>query len=635
MTIKIVKRLIYTNETDNTTLHRHYTLAIRMQLLWMDFSVASAYFRRYVLPLFQAELSSQSDDELLPQLRLKRITILRENYHSRCVTYEVCEKLRNTNVECHDNRDHDRMSYCLEHCRVYYCAADANDPVSNKERIRMLREAVNSTTVDLLERKRNDATIIEPTTCFDFWKPTSWWIGRVPDFWFQRTLLRRNARRTTHLLNQLTRILRQLYRQDLATALQTIRRLTEQQAALIDATFIEPINGSLLPSHLSTIFMHNKQQTGLNMKHEANKLSQIKSRTLQSDRPFNPKIYLKMCTSCVRRDIFEIMLRVKLSVHNGIVYPSRDRSHDTSGDLGNNRDQANASDSNDNVSSGTVDDGSGKTNNNNNDTEKLLCHCVYCDRLRIMANAWRYYNCNDYVWIRLEFSRKICQQVCETINAMIHNREIVDNTNVSTTDESHSTSADNVYIVSDTTDVYSRARNLDQKCFIKINKVYDVGAAAAAAAAANSSNIVSEPDVQLIFTSDKNEFYDKNLFIQNFVNYYTFYENGEHPLTVSQSYGKMRNIVSMLYVFATMNWVMITDSRKLSLNNSISMNQQSLCKSRKNPVFAAFSENCINRVRAENVRHTINDNAAYINRGLGIVPNTGINAFNIAHTKYF
>jgi hypothetical protein len=283
---------------------------------------------------------------------------------------------------------------------------------------------------------------------------------------------------------------------------------------------VEPINGSLIASHLSTIFMHNKQQTGLNMKHEANKQFHLEMKSLQSEREFDPKIYLKMCTSCVKRDIFEVMIRVRLRVHSNSTAAADNRN------------------------------------------SFIFCRCEMCEKLRQVANAWRYYDCDDYAWVRLEFPRKVYGLVCELLR---------------------------------------------------------------------DGKRVNETDVQLVFTSDKNEFNDERLFVDNFINYYAFYENGQHPLVIDQCTSSMRNIVSVLYVFATINWVMIVESRRMNQSNSISMNQQSLCKSRNNPLYSAFSENCINRVRAEKVRRIIRENAAYVDRGLGIVSNTGVNAFNVSH----
>lgn len=476
----------------------------------MDFSVARAFFRRNLLSSFPR----------VPTLR--RITILRENYHSRVVQYELCDvetrvnehHVMETNAKTYTKKEtnerSDKLSlgyrYQLNQCQI------VNDYPTLKrvDLLETLKTALRTTRIG------NTTATIEPTTCFDFWQTEAWWINRVPDYWFKHPY-RSNQRRVVHLLNQLTRVLRQLYRLDVASALKVLRALSPLQIDLINNVFVEPINGSLIASHLSTIFMHNKQQTGLNMKHEANKQFHLEMKCLQSEREFDPKIYLKMCTSCVKRDIFEIMVRVRLSAH------------------------ANRADR--------------ETRNS-----FIFCLCDVCDKLRQLANAWRYYDCDDYVWIRLEFPRKVYSSVCELLLCN-HN----------------------------------------------------------------------DGDMQLVFTSDKNEFNDERLFVDNFINYYTFYENGQHPLVIDQCTTSMRNVVSVLYIFATINWVMLVESRRLNQSNSISMNQQSLCKSRNNPLYSAFSENCINRVRAEKVRRFIRENAAYVDRGLGIVSNTGVNAFNVSH----
>lgn len=500
-------------------------VSIRQQLLWMDFAVASAYFCRYVEPLLRRHALCGVD------LRLERVSIERENYHSRIVRYRVRVVRPVVSLE---SRQLGRL--CCYQAKEL-CILDNDGKcrrtgtvigsyMSSADRLSTLAAALDATadTTDH-QRRLQRATVIPPTTSFDFWQDTDWWSARVAAYWYKHPY-RTNDRRVTHMLNQLMRLLRQAYRLDVASALRILCALSARQIDLINSVFVEPINGSLIASHLSTIFMHNKQQTGLNMKHEANKLLTLSTRRLQSPRDFDSKIYLKMCTSCVKRDIFELMIRVDLAVHHA-------NTTDASS-LAQSEDDRNA---------------------------YILCECDSCAALRTYANAWRYYDCDSRAWLRLEFPRKASPLITEILQT-------------------------------------ETRRNA----------------------------------MQLIFTSDKNEFSDKQLFIDNFVNYYAFYENGQHPLVMSQCSGKLRNTVSVLYIFATVNWVMITDARVRNRNNSISLNQQSLCKSLNNTLYSIFSENCINRVRAEKQRRVIRENAAYINRGLGLVPNTGVNAFNLTHS---
>lgn len=496
-------------------------ITTRVQLLWMDFSTARAYYKRYVEPILRRTISSAT------KFRLFSISVLRLNYQERVVTYKLLsvssssssssppsDLLGNAVCEYHLND----VELLDAESRSLRTGTILPPPMSMAERFEVLSDALFSHEV---RKKKSKTELIDSITCFDFWESdVAWWRDRVSAYWFDHPY-RRNNRRVVHLLNQLTRLLRQLYRLDLASVFVVLRSLSHAQIDLLDRIFVEPINGTLLASHLATLFMHGKQQTGLNMKHEANKQLTLTLHHLQSDRDFDAKLYLKMSTSCVRRDIFELMVRINLLSHNG-----------------------------GGCDSGVVDD-SQRSN-------FLLCNCTDCRALRDFANAWRYYDCRDRAMVRFEFPRKTYQSVCTILQ-----------------------------------------------------RQHDC--------------------MQLVYTSDKNEFYNKVLFIDNFVNYYAFYENDQHPLVVSQCTDRMRNIVSALYVFAVVNWKMIEDNRKHTRNLSISLNQQSLCKSLNNTLYSIFSENCISQVSAETKNRLVSENAAYINRGLGVVPNTAINAFQTSH----
>jgi hypothetical protein len=558
-----------------------YTIQLRVQLSWMDFSVARAYFRRNILPWLRRNHPDTAE------FQLHQVTILRENYHSRVIKYKVSYANSPTTGALSGNCG---FAYSLDQCQLVnrYAEMRAGD----------MLETLRAALLSGADRSRPPpavfvTNVIAPTTCFDFWEKEDWWKTRISDYWFNHPY-RKNSRRIVHLLNQLMRVLRQLYRVDVATALKIIRRLSNSQIDLINAVFVEPINGSLIASHLSTIFMHNKQQTGLNMKHEANKLLHLEMKCLRSERDFDPKIYLKMCTSCVKRDIFEIMISVRLDVHFN---STGAKSSSSIGDE-------------ETVNGVEVERDSSGTNNNRSEAnasarnEYIFCLCHVCSKLRSLANAWRYYDCADTAWVRFEFPRKIYYNVCELLREGMETMKVevgpVNGGSLPAAEGSATT--------------------------------VPTSAAADTTPAADGDGQKRPPPMQLIFVSDKNEFVDERSFIDNFINYYAFYENGQHPLVIDQCTSSMRNIVSVLYVFATINWVMIVESRKLNQSNSISMNQQSLCKSRNNPLYSAFSENCINRVRAEKVRRVIRENAAYIDRGLGIVSNTGVNAFNVSHT---
>lgn len=530
---------------DSVTTALELTVRTRIQLLWMDFAVARSYYVRFVEPTLRSHWSARGH---ACNLELCDVTITRENYHNRLVEFRVRVVLSSLPSSLSSSSPNRR--YLANELELIDTISRRSDrpgmptlPPASTVESRMLTLAdtllatVPPTTVSSTTTTTSSSSTFvlqPPTTAFDFWQDTAWWRARVSSHWYDHPY-RRNPRRVTHLLNQLTRLLRQIYRVDTTRALRAISRLTVPQIELIDRLFVEPIDGSLIASHLSTIFMHSEQQTGLNTKHEATRAQHSSIETLQSARPFDAKLYLKMCTSRVNRDIFEIMLRLRLAAHHGD--DPVDEKQKT-GDGRNHRD---------------LDEAARRT-------KQLFCRCDDCRVLRGLANAWRYYDCRSDAWLRLEIPRNAYRRTCEVLQRM-------------------------------------------------------------------------GPDaVQLIYTSDKTEFTDERLFVDNFVNYYAFYENGQHPLVIAHCYGRMRTTVSVLYVFAVVNWVMIVDWRKRNRNNSISLNQQSLCKSLDNTLYSIFSENCINRVRAEVTRRAIRDNAAYVNRGLGLVSNTGVNAFNLSHT---
>lgn len=438
-------------------------MSVRVQLLWMDFAVARAMWRRDVSPLFRNR-------------RLTAISIRRMNLHERVVTFTM-------------------TSVASECRRSVYVQPDV---------VVWTRSLRTSFNVDDLGDVPLPPRVVRSTP-FEFWRDESWWRERACLFFDAEQ--RPNSRRVTHLLNQITRLAMHRLGLSAHDAVQRVVSLPKHRVDLLDRCFVEPVNGSLLPSHLCSIYMHGKQQSGLNTKHEAASSDDTTTvaPSIRSVRDFDSKIYLEISTSCVKRDIFELMISLT-------------------------------------------------------GQHAVSCSCDTCAPLRSSANAWRYYPCAENVlWLRLEFPRHVYSAVCEAL-----------------------------------------AR--------------------------------SPSSVTVVYTSDKNEFTDRDSFVANYLNYYTFYENGQCPVTIDQTTGRMRNYVSVFYVFAMVNWRMLSESRRRNpSNSSVSLNQQSLCKSLNNPLFSIFSENCINRMRAERSRRAVNATGPYVNRGLGAVPNSGVNAFQLTH----
>lgn len=87
-------------------------------------------------------------------------------------------------------------------------------------------------------------------------------------------------------------------------------------------------------------------------------------------------------------------------------------------------------------------------------------------------------------------------------------------------------------------------------------------------------------------------------------------------------------MVSTIFLFAKVNWKLIEIAMKNGIpSSSISLNQQSLFKSLNNTLYSIFSENSIYRMSKETEETVLNINAPYVNRGLGALPNCGVNAF--------
>lgn len=357
-----------------------------------------------------------------------------------------------------------------------------------------------------------------------FWEEPEWWFERMrssdQQWWTIRDgvpVSRQDFRRLCRLLNHLTR---DLICTNLANnteeAVSLLLRLPRQHCKLLNKLYVEPPMASLWAAYLSTTFMHHKQQHGLNTKHAAATAGQTVNtnnanspiNSLRSDHNFDAKICLDMCSSCDKKEIFEIMLGIDKVTH-----------------------------------------------------DPTPCDCKYCATLRNIANAWQYYDCGDKVWLRLEFNRRF----------------------------------------------YVKVSTLLAECLAQEEE----GAR-----------------TKIIYLSYKNEFTDRVKFMTNFVNYYAFYENSERPVSRDDCHGALREKISIIFVFALVNWELIERARKNNAAfNSISLNQQSIFKSLDNTLYAIFSENSINRMSKEKQQKLLNVNAPYVNRGFGTLPNCGINAF--------
>lgn len=349
------------------------------------------------------------------------------------------------------------------------------------------------------------------TSHYFFWRDKQWWreqSKRLPELLkFAPTASTFNSR-AVRLLNLLTRTLLVRRRADsIEQALTILSRAVDQHVDLLQKLYVEPTASSLFAAYLSTTFMHHKQQHGLNTKHAAGAGEDCnmsaEARRYTSKTKFDQKIYLDMCSSCDKKEIFEIMLKMPTSEH----------------------------------------------------TVPPPCPCDICRHLTEMANAWRYYDCTDRIWLRLEFNRRMYNSV---------------------------------------------------------------------------SLLISQHSqfVRIVFFSYKNEFYEREKFIANFVNYYAFYENNEQPVNETDLHGPLREKISIIFVFAVVNWKLISNTiNAKKMHNSISLNQQSIFKSLDNTLYAVFSENSINRMAKETKQRVLDINAPYINRGFGSLPNCGVNAF--------
>lgn len=359
-------------------------------------------------------------------------------------------------------------------------------------------------------------------------------------------------KRCCRLLNHLTRRLMLNYKTK--TLDETVELLLTKckykHTDLLSHVYAEPPNASPFSCYQSTILMHHKQQHGLNTKHAAavsttsaaatNSLNASRSAAssleqrqtindLRSAQDFDAKLHLDMCSSGDKKEIFELMLSMDITIH------------------------------------------------------VALCQCRFCKTVRTLANAWRYYDCGPRAWLRLEFNRKDYQRVVEALTELREH---------------------------DTTE--SREPESSNEATTK------------------------QTSFRLIYLSYKNEFTDRDSYVANLVNYHSFYENGERPVTFENTTEAQRENIGIIATDGLINWAYIEEAkRNNSAQNSISLNQQSIFKCCDNTLYAIFSENSINRMAKEKKQKVLSVNAPYVNRGFGTLPNCSINAFTtrISHSR--
>lgn len=358
-------------------------------------------------------------------------------------------------------------------------------------------------------------------------------------------------KRCCRLLNHLTRRLMLNYKTK--TLDETVELLLTKckykHTDLLSHVYAEPPNASPFSCYQSTILMHHKQQHGLNTKHAAavsttsadatNSLNSSRSEAgslerrqtindLRSAQDFDSKLHLDMCSSGDKKEIFELMLSMDVTIHVG------------------------------------------------------LCQCRFCKTVRTLANAWRYYDCGPRAWLRLEFNRKDYQRVVEALSDLREHDAI----------ESKQSET--------------------------------------------SNDATKGESFRLIYLSYKNEFTDRDSYVANLVNYHSFYENGERPVTFENTTEAQRENIGIIATDGLINWAYIEEAkRNNSAQNSISLNQQSIFKCCDNTLYAIFSENSINRMSKEKKQKVLSVNAPYVNRGFGALPNCSINAFTtrISHPR--
>lgn len=143
-------------------------------------------------------------------------------------------------------------------------------------------------------------------------------------------------------------------------------------------------------------------------------------------------------------------------------------------------------------------------------------------------------------------------------------------------------------------------------------------------------HLLVDNDLTIFYTSNKFDFIAnscvvKDKFIGNFINYYTFYANGESFLTLQQIF-KNPDCLNLFFT-----WVLIAHVNYYIFNEcfadygNISMNPQAMYKFVSSPLFSIFSENSIPQFTKVNKRTEYHLDAPYVNRGINQVAGIGIN----------
>lgn len=452
-----------------------------------------------------------------------------------------------------------------------------------------------------------------------FWQEPNWWREQMHEmkhqqWWTNRTTLsdtqivrRQDFRRLCRLLNHLVRDL--ICTNGASTPTEAVRLLLNmpsQHCKMLNKLYVEPPMASLWAAYLSTTFMHHKQQHGLNTKHAAaaagqttnNATSGSPINSMRSEHSFDTKICLDMCSSCDKKEIFEIMVSLSKKRH-----------------------------------------------------DPTPCECNYCSTLRNIANAWQYYDCGTNVWLRLEFNRRFYVKVSSLLAECITNEEEDEKRAEETKELDASSRRPGDQSVEPPAD-QSDEQPIPQPIRKPITKpIQPTTEPITEPITEPRTEPITEPitkpittpikqpreqpntpanseRTKIIYLSYKNEFTDRVKFMTNFVNYYAFYENSERPVSRDDCHGALREKISIIFVFALVNWELIERARDNNAAfNSISLNQQSIFKSLDNTLYAIFSENSINRMSKEKHQKLLSVNAPYVNRGFGSLPNCGINAF--------
>lgn len=568
-----------------------FLVRVRVQLLFPSVAVIRALWKfQYARTILRHHYNTDNEHDIV----LLDHAYHRLNAHDGLIDYTYCLRnravlstmtpTRTSNIYVRANNTGDQQNRLRQPTTI-----TLND--ARLVQVANLRQHMHARSQRQIERQRFLSDLLEDQQCdttshrnhlhsITFWKDTEWWRQRLVQYrrtqhWWHENidntpgeldqgepLLRNQSfRRICRLLNHLVRVLLDEHGVNSThEATELLLTANEQECSMLNKLYVEPPIASPFAAYLSTTFMHHKQQHGLNTKHAAAKgdtdTTSSDTRQQSSKRDFDPKIYLDMCSSCDKKDIFELMLSLDKNVHS-----------------------------------------------------EIPCNCHVCTALCNMANAWKYYDCIDSAWLRLEFNRRFYNKVSTILDSVI----MQPSNNMNSNNKKAGTTTSYGYTMGSTT---------GQVC------ASDATAAATTTTDDGARGTTGEhQSIKIIYLSYKNEFTERSKFIANFVNYYAFYENDERPVSRDDCHGELREKISIIFIFALVNWKLIEQAMKRgTTHNSISLNQQSIFKSLDNTLYAIFSENSINRMAKEQKQRLLSINAPYVNRGFGSLPNCGMNA---------